>query len=71
MVERLAVAAANRPQATATPPPLVVSASEAPSYSTSYLGLVEVTFENRTSVWKQVDRVTLDFGSPAKNQTRP
>jgi hypothetical protein len=54
---------ANRPLAKAAPPPLVVSASEAPSYSTAYLGLVEVTFENRTAVWKQVDRVTLDFAS--------
>jgi hypothetical protein len=61
--------AANRPQAAAAPPPLVVRASEAPTYSTSYLGLVEVTFENHTGVWKQVDRVALDFGSPAKNQT--
>ena len=63
------VDAANRPQATAAPPPLLVSAGEAATYSTSYLGLVEVTFENRTAVWKQVDRVTLDFGSPAKNQS--
>jgi hypothetical protein len=63
------VDAANRPQATVAPTPLMVSAGEASSYSTSYLGLVEVTFENRTPVWKQVDRVTLDFGSPAKNQS--
>ncbi len=63
------VDAANRPQATAAPPPLLVSASEASSYSTAYLGLVEVTFENRTSVWKQVERVTLDFGSATKNQS--
>lgn len=61
------VDAANRP--TAASPPLVVSASEAPSYSTPYLGLVEVTFENRTAVWKQVDRIAVDFGSPAKNQS--
>jgi len=61
--------AANRPQAAAATPALMVSASEAPSYSTTYLGLVEVTFENRTAVWKQVDRVSVDFGSPAKNQS--
>jgi hypothetical protein len=60
---------ANRPQAKVPPPPLLVSASEAPSYSSPYLGLVEVTFENRTAVWKQVDSVSLDFGSPAKNQS--
>jgi hypothetical protein len=63
------VDAGNRPLAAAAPPQLLVSASEAPSYSTTYLGLVEVTFENRTAVWKQVDRVALDFGGPAKNQS--
>jgi len=63
------VDAANRPQAAAAPPALLVSASEVSTYSSRYLGLVEVTFENPTSVWKQVDHVTLDFGSPAKNQS--
>jgi hypothetical protein len=62
------VDAANRPQTEAAPPPLLVSAAEAPTYSSRYLGLVEVTFENRTSVWKQVDRVAVSFGSPSKNQ---
>ena len=62
------VDAANRPQASAAPPPLLVSAGEAPSYSSRYLGLVEVTFENRTSVWKQVDRVALSFGSATKSR---
>ncbi len=55
------------------PPPaatqLVVSAREAAGYSTRYLGLIEVTFENRTPVWKQVDRVEVDFGSPANDQS--
>jgi hypothetical protein len=63
------VDAANRPQPVAAPPPLLVSAGEAATYSTTYMGLVEVTFENRTSAWKQVDHVTVDFGSPAKNQS--
>lgn len=63
------VDAANRPQAAKAPPALWVSAAEAVNYSTRYLGLVEVTFENRTPVWKQVDRVGLDFGSPAKDQS--
>lgn len=63
------VDAANRPQATAAPPALLISATEVTSYSTAYLGLVEVTFENRTSVWKQVDHVSLDFGSAAKDQS--
>ena len=65
----VAVDAANRPEVLTAPPALLISASEAPSYSTTYLGLVEVTFENRTGVWKQVDRVAVDFGSPAKNQS--
>ena len=56
-------------QTQAAPQPLLVSAGEAATYSTAYLGLVEVTFENRTSVWKQVDQVAVDFGSPAKNQS--
>lgn len=63
------VDAANRPQPVAAPPPLLVSAGEAATYSTAYMGLVEVTFENRTSAWKQVDHVAVDFGSPAKNQS--
>jgi len=63
------VDSANRPQPNAAPPPLVVSASEAAGYSTAYLGLVEVTFENRTSVWKQVDQVAVDFGSLIKDES--
>jgi hypothetical protein len=63
------VDAANRPQGTVAPPQLLVSAKEVTATSTPYLGLVEVTFENHTSVWKQVDRVAVDFGSPAKNQS--
>lgn len=59
---------ANQPQVVA-PPPLVVSAREAATYATSYLGLVEVTFENRTDVWKEVDHVAIDFGSKAKNES--
>ena len=63
------VDAANRPLAAATPPPLMVSASEVAGRSTAYLGLVAVTFENHTAVWKQVDRVAVDFGSPAKDKS--
>jgi hypothetical protein len=63
------VDAANRPQTAVTPPALVVSALEASSYSTRYLGLVEVTFENRTAVWKQVDHVAVDFGAANKRVT--
>jgi hypothetical protein len=63
------VDAANRPQPPAASPPILVSASEASTYSTPYLGLVEVTFENNTPVWKEVEHVAVDFGSPAKNQS--
>lgn len=61
--------AQNQPAPAAAPTPLLVSAREASTYSTPYVGLVEVTFENHTAVWKQVDRVAVDFGSPAKNQS--
>ena len=60
---------ANRPIATAASSPLLVSALEASTYSTRNVGLVEVTFENRTPVWKQVDRVAVEFGSPANDQS--
>lgn len=60
---------ANRPVSAPAPQPLLVSASEAPYYSTTYLGLVEVTFENHTDVWKQVVRVAVDFGGPTKNRS--
>jgi hypothetical protein len=61
--------AQNRRAPPAAAPQLLVSAREAATYSTRYLGLVEVTFENRTPVWKQVDRVEVDFGSPANDQS--
>jgi len=61
--------AANQPHDAAAPQPLQVSAAEAVNYSSAYLGLVEVTFENPTAVWKQVVRVAVDFGSRANNQS--
>ncbi|HXU62015.1 MAG TPA: hypothetical protein VN962_09960 [Polyangia bacterium] len=68
--EGVPLGVANRPQKGDGPPqPLQVSASEAPNFSTAYLGLVEVTFENRTPVWKEVVRVAVDFGSPARNKS--
>jgi hypothetical protein len=63
------VDAENRPASAAATPPLLVSAREASTYSTRYLAVVEVTFENRTAAWKQVDQVAVDFGSPAKDQS--
>jgi hypothetical protein len=65
----VALNAANQPSAAAPPPPLVVTAREAVTYANTYVGLVEVTFENRTDVWKQVDHVAVDFGSPIKDQS--
>lgn len=61
--------AQNRPAPAAPAAQVLVSAREAAGYSTRYLGLVEVTFENNTPVWKQVDRVEVSFGSPAKDQS--
>jgi hypothetical protein len=46
---------------------LRVSGEELRDLSSAYFGVLEVTFENPTAEWVRVDRVTLDFGSPAKN----
>jgi hypothetical protein len=63
------VDAANRPLPPDAPQPLMVSATEVPDLSTAYMGLIKVTFENHTPVWKQVDRVAVGFGGPAKAQS--
>jgi len=49
--------------------PLKVSAGESGSLASSYFGMVEVTFENDTPGWIQIDRVDLDFGSADKNRS--
>lgn len=45
-----------------------VSAGELPQLASPYFGAVEVTFENPSPAWIQVDRVDIDFGSPQRNQ---
>jgi hypothetical protein len=49
--------------------PLRISACELPELASDYFGAVEVTFENQSPVWIQIDSVALDFGSPEKNQS--
>ncbi len=49
--------------------PLRVSAAEISNASSPYFGLVEVTFENDSPAWLQIDRVDLDFGSPERNSS--
>jgi hypothetical protein len=55
--------------APAAPAPLRVSAAEISNASSPYFGLVEVTFENDSPAWVQIDRVDLDFGGPEKNSS--
>jgi hypothetical protein len=49
--------------------PLRISAGERGGLSSAYFGVVEVTFENNTSAWIQIDHIDLDFGSPDKNKS--
>jgi hypothetical protein len=46
---------------------LRISGEELTDLSSAYFGVLEVTFENSTADWIRVERVGLDFGSPAKN----
>lgn len=48
------------------PTELIVSAREVSEYASPSLGMIEITFENRSSDWIRVQSVTLDFG-PAAN----
>ena len=48
---------------------LKISAGERGSLSSAYFGVVEVTFENNTSAWIQIDHIDLDFGTPDKNKS--
>src|SRR5688572_22677081 len=52
----------------AAPSGLVISGGELVDYSSDYFGLLELTFENKSSHWLRVRRMHLDFGSPAKNK---
>jgi hypothetical protein len=63
------VDASNHPLPATSPPPLRVSAAEIGDASNPYFGLIEVTFENDSPAWQQIDRVDLDFGSPDRNRS--
>jgi hypothetical protein len=47
---------------------LQISGEELTSLSSSNFGAIELTFENTTSEWRRIRRVSLDFGGPTKNQ---
>jgi hypothetical protein len=65
----------NRPIAFAASAPvatgsgLLISAGEKGELASKYFGAVEVTFENTSSEWVQIDRVDLDFGTPDANRS--
>ena len=62
----------NHPLAAATAaagPSLKVSAGEISSLGSTYFGVVEVTFENSSPNWIDIDRVDIDFGTPDKNKS--
>lgn len=46
-----------------------ISAGELGALSSPYFGVVEITFENNSPVWVQIDHVDLDFGTPDKNKS--
>ncbi|HSS38202.1 MAG TPA: hypothetical protein VLT58_05485 [Polyangia bacterium] len=61
--------AANHPLPEAAPAPLRVSAAEIEGASSPYFGLIEVTFENDSPAWQQIDRIDLDFGNADRNRS--
>jgi len=63
------VDASSRPLATAEPAALRISAAEIVRDSNPYFGLVEVTFENASPAWVEIDRIDLDFGTPDRNRS--
>ena len=48
---------------------LKISAGERGALSSPYFGVVEVTFENNTPAWIQIDHIDLDFGTADKNKS--
>lgn len=46
---------------------LVISGLEIVPFSSKYLGILDFTFENRTSKWMRINSVSIDFGDPAVN----
>jgi hypothetical protein len=47
---------------------LLISGEEITALASRYFGAVELTFENRSPAWVQIDSVALDFGTPEANQ---
>lgn len=58
----------NSPAARTQVGALVVSARELTEYASPSLGLVELTFENKSADWIRIQELALDFGSAAANQ---
>lgn len=48
---------------------LRISAGEIGDLASRYFGAIEVTFENNSPTWVQIDKVDLDFGTPDKNRS--
>jgi hypothetical protein len=61
-------ASGHRLGSSATTSGLMISGREVTDLSSPYFGLVELTFENTSSEWVRIQRMNLDFGTPAKNQ---
>jgi hypothetical protein len=54
---------------TAIGEPMKISAGELGPLSSLYFGVVEVTFENTSPAWIQIDHIDLDFGTADKNKS--
>ncbi|MES1165506.1 MAG: hypothetical protein ABUR63_07110 [Verrucomicrobiota bacterium] len=61
--------ASNHPLPPDVASPLRVSATELPAASNPYFGMIEVTFENDSPAWQQIDRIDLDFGNADRNRS--
>ena len=46
-----------------------ISASELTALSSPYFGVVEVTLENNSAAWIEIDHIDLDFGTADKNKS--
>lgn len=46
---------------------LIISGSEVVPLSSTYLGILDFTFENTTSQWMRIQKVSIDFGDPTVN----
>jgi hypothetical protein len=48
---------------------LKISAGELSGLASPYFGVVEVTFENNSPAWIEIDHIDLDFGTADKNKS--